>query len=228
MPEQKPFLGVPVSSKSSMQVPVTVVSQPTVKEVNDAANSTKNREESSKEGSGKGSGEAKEEARPGGEGVLEPDFSDFMNSSIVAIPRTLPTMLDVRCKDPNYRPRWVNCKADHGRCVDDAKARGFRIAKVEEIVGLAEDSLMIKPEGIKYHDVILMVVPTKLLYGWYKFNALDSMNKVNPKRLHQAAKEEGERTLRQGISNEGRNYKDVADLIGIYVPGEGEMSKKGI
>jgi hypothetical protein len=216
MPD-KPF-SMPVSSKSAMQAPITVVSQPSIKEVPNG--------EERKEGSNEGKNDGTQEEK--GQEVNNPAYDDFMNSSIVAIPRQLPTMLDVRCKDPNFRPRWVNFVSDNGRFLEEKKAMGFRLAKPEEIIGLPTDSLMVKPEGIKYHDVILMVVPTKLLFGWYKHNAIESANKVNPKRLHQAAMAEGEKILRQGIANEGRNYKEMAELIGVYIPGQQEIDKKGI
>jgi hypothetical protein len=40
--------------------------------------------------------------------------------------------------------------------------------------------------------------------------------------------EEAGKILRQGITNEGYNFKDYADKIGIYIPSQSEQDKKGI
>jgi hypothetical protein len=243
------FKGVPISSRGQLEIPVEVVSQSSVVDIDktldeqyskkevDAAEAVPERKVPLAAEAATGVDVPKEETKTAVEVKAEAvrsgqikvselaqvDFDDFMHSSIVALPKRLPTMLDVRAKDPNFRLRWVNFKADGGRRVDECRAMGFTVAKTEEVQGLEEASIMLHPDGIKYHDVLLMKVPTKLLFGWLKQNALESMRAVSPKFLHKAAKAEGERTLRQGIMNEGRSYNDMKDKIGIYVPGEGEV-----
>jgi len=218
------FKGIPVSSKSAMQVPVTVVSQPSSKEIFDHAEAKTGNSEQK----GVQSNTDQNESDRTREKEVNPALDDFMASSIVAIPRQIPTMLDVRCKDPEWRPRWVNWKSDEGRFLEEKKAMGFRLARPEEIIGLDPSSTMIKPEGIKYHDVVLMVIPTKILYGWYKHNAITSAARVSQRELHRNMNEQANKVLRQGITNEGYSFKDVADKIGIYIPSQSEQDKKGI
>ena len=192
--------GVPVSSKSQVNIPVTVVSQPPSQEV-------------------------LEQEQKQTESANVPD--DFLDSSIIATPKRMPTLLDLRAKDPNFRARWVNCKADGGRMVDERKAMGFHIAKIEEVVtpdgkDLEKDSILYQSTGmLKYHDVVLMLVPTRLLWGWYKHNALSSAAKVAPRRLHSDALRQGQETLNNGLVGQktgGRTASEISELISIYDP----------
>lgn len=227
----KEFSGVPISSRSQMDVPVQVVSQPSSKEIfNDEQSKVANVGQEKEGQEGRESAKA-EKVRSGEIKIseLEPvDFDDFMHSSIVAIPKRLPSILDIHAKDPNFRLRWVNHKADGGRMLDERKAMGFRVAKPEECVTpdgrpITNDSILFKADGrLSYHDVTCMIVPTRLLWGWYKANALESAAKVAPRRLHQDALKEANATLRQGISGEsergGRSVSELSELISVYDP----------
>lgn len=233
------FKGVPISSRSQMNIPVTVVSQPSSTDIyggnndNDENKSTSVTNEAP-EAPAEVTEAAKAEALRTGEvkisELLPVDFDDFMHSSIVAIPKRLPSILDVHAKDPNYRLRWVNCKADGGRMVDERKAMGFSVAKIDEVVAadgkpLMRDSALYQTDGIlKYHDVICMKVLTRLLWGWYKYNAESSAAKVAPRKLHKDALEKGREVLNSGLSGQdrgGRSLSEIRDLISLYDPGTG-------
>jgi hypothetical protein len=154
-------------------------------------------------------------------------LTNFMHDAIVARPIRLPSMLDVKCKDSNWWPRWVNFKAHSGAMYNDAVAMGFRKAVKDEIVGLTTD-LMIQPDGIKYNDVILMVIPTTKLFGAYKYNALRSLQMVGRKGAHRMAAREGEQSL-QGVINSldapSGAKTEIRRGIGIYEPTEKDFSR---
>jgi len=147
------------------------------------------------------------------------DLDDFMAESIIARPLQLPTFLDVRSKDPNYRLRWINFKAMGGARFDWACAAGFTKAEIKDVVGL-NSNILVHPDGIKYHDVILMKIETATLFGAYKHNALRSHQMTTRFGAHKIAKQEGDAELRNGISSEGFNPNDprVSGKIGIYIP----------
>lgn len=134
------------------------------------------------------------------------DLDDFMHSSVVARPVRLPNRLTVRCKDPNWRPRWVEFKSEDGRRFNDCCNMGFRIAKKEEIIGLSS-SLRITPEGIKDNDLVLMVIPTETINGYLKHNALESLRKVSRKSVTNQANREGNAAMREGLNSLGLNPK---------------------
>lgn len=196
------FKGIPVSSKSAMEVPITVVSQPTISDVDKTDTVTS--------------------------GHINPaDFQDsvipedFMNASIVAIPKRLPSMLDLRPKDPNWCLRWVEFRADGGRNFEERRALGFQIAKLEDVANLETDNIMVKPDGIRYHDVVLMKIPTRTLWGWYKHNAITSLRSVQPRKMHTDAAQQGNKLINDGIAGEdrgGRTIQEAKDLISVYVP----------
>ena len=164
------------------------------------------------------------------------DLDDFMAESIVARPLRLPTMLDVRSKDPNYRLRWV-FKGKDGMRYNDMLAAGFVKATPEDVVGLNSD-VMVKAEGITYNDVILMKIPTAILFGWYKHNALRSMRTVSRKGAHAVAKQQSDVMIRQGINSEysnssdtvsaaqkGWTQDDVSRSVVPYIPGEKDFER---
>lgn len=155
--------------------------------------------------------------------VSPEDLDDFMRSSIIARPLSMPNMLDIRMKDPAYRPRWVNFKARGGARFDEAVAQGFiKVTEPREVVGL-NTHLMIHKDGIKYHDVILMKIQTEKLFGAYKYNVIRSAQMVSRKGAQLIGAREAGKTLRQGISNEGFSYTtDLASKIGVYIPREDE------
>jgi len=238
----QPFKGVPVSSKSQMEVPVEVVSQPSgvdidklyghakdvgsVEDIPARAVPTAEQLGTSELPEVSTKAEAVRSGQLKVSDLSATDFDDFMSASIVAIPKRLPTMLDVRAKDPNFRLRWINFKADGGRRVDECKAEGFTLARKEEVIGLESDSIMVQTDGIKYHDVLLMKVSTQWLFGRLKQNALESMRMVSPKRLHKAAVDGANKVVRQGINDSGRSYAELKDTISFYTPGEGEVPNR--
>lgn len=153
-------------------------------------------------------------------------IDDFMSDSIVARSLRLPNYLDVRCKDPNWIPRWVNFKTQNGSRYYEFKASGFRDAKVEEIVGLSEE-LQVGSDGkIKNHDVILMIAPKSIVYGAYKQNALSSMRNLGRNAL-KSAKAESDKVIRQGISAEGFNYGEYGKKLISYIPADNEIGDEG-
>ena len=162
------------------------------------------------------------------------DLDNFMAESIVARPLRLPTMLDVRAKDPNYRLRWV-FKGKDGMRYNDMLAAGFVKASTEDVVGLSSE-VMIKPEGITYNDVILMKIPTAILFGWYKHNALRSMRTVSNKGAHAVAKQQSDVMIRDGIRSEygsgqqaitqkGWTQDEVSRSVTAYIPGEKDFER---
>ena len=221
------FKGIPISSKSMMDVPVQVVSQPSVYDVIARAGEQSTVQDTVVKEPAKAeavrSGEVKVSA------LEQPEFDDFMASSVVAIPRRMPTMLDLRCKDPNYRPRWVNFKADGGRRVDECKADGWTIALREEVLTreglpLDPDNTIVQKDCIKCHDVVLMKVQTWKLFGWLKSNAEKSLRTVSRTHAHNRALSEANAELSKGL-NEIGCPKERRDDISIYIPSGKEADK---
>ena len=152
------------------------------------------------------------------------DLENFMRESVIARPVRLPNNLTVRSKDPQYRLRWVEFKSEDGRRYNDCCNMGFRNAKPEEVVGL-NTTLKVQPDGIKYNDVILMIIPCETLDGYYKYNALRALKMVSQKGSAKIAAAEGNAQLRQGMADAGINpnsraFKDAAGhpKIEIYDP----------
>lgn len=152
---------------------------------------------------------------------------DFMSESIVARPLRLPNYLDVRCKDPNFIPRWVNFKTQNGARYSMFKSSGFRNAKQEEMVGLSEEITVGSDGMIKDHDVVLMVAPKSIVFGAYKQNALNSMRMISRTGAMGRAKEESDRVIRQGISSEGFNYGQYGKKLTSYIPDGDEIGDIG-
>lgn len=152
---------------------------------------------------------------------------DFMSDSIVARPLRLPNYLDVRCKDPNWIPRWVNFKTQNGARYSMFKSAGFRNAKQEEMVGLSEEITIGGDGMIKDHDVVLMVAPKAIVFGAYKQNALNSMRMISRTGAMGRAKEESDRIIRQGISNEGFDPGQYGKKLTSYIPDGDEIGDIG-
>ena len=87
---------------------------------------------------------------------------------------------------------------------------------------------MVQPDGIKYKDVMLMVIPTTKLFGAYKYNALRSLQMVGRKGAHRMAAREGEQSL-QGVINSldapSGAKTEIRRGIGIYEPTEKDFSR---
>lgn len=153
-------------------------------------------------------------------------LDDFLADSIIAVPLQMPNFLDLRAKDPNYRLRWVNCKAQGGVRFDQAQAMGFRVARKEEVMGL-NSNIMIAPDGIKYHDVILMIIETKKILGHYKYNFLRSASRVqrSGQEAMQRAKQDVQAGLRhEGISQSAFQTPGEAPKLDFYIPGDKELN----
>lgn len=141
---------------------------------------------------------------------------DILSASIIARPLVLPNHLDQRARDPKYRLRWVNFKANGGARFEQCAAAGFRIAKPEEVVGV-NPQLNITPTGIKYHDTILMLIEADRLLGAYKYNFQRSLNMVSEKGALDSANK-----LAQGQFG-----RDMNNLPGGRVPSEYMVDGRG-
>ena len=153
------------------------------------------------------------------------EIDDILSASIIACPLQMPNFLDVRSKDPNYRLRWVNCKAQGGARYDAACAMGFRKAIPQEVVGL-NSNIMIAGDGIKYFDVILMAIETKKLLGHYKWNFLRSASRVQKsgQEAMQRARQDVQSGLRQeGVPQEAFQNPGERPKLDFYIPGDKEI-----
>jgi hypothetical protein len=153
------------------------------------------------------------------------DVDDILSASVIACPLQMPNFLDVRSRDPNYRLRWVNFKAQSGARYDAACAMGFRKAVAKEVVGL-NSSIMIAGDGIKYYDVILMAIETKKLLGHYKWNFMRSVARVKHvgQEALQRAKQDVQSGLRQeGVSQEAFQNPGERPKLDFYIPGDKEI-----
>jgi len=146
-------------------------------------------------------------------------LEDFMRASVVARPVRLPNNLDVRSKDPNYRLRWVEFKSEDGRRFNDCLNMGFRIAKKEEVVGL-NSTLKQDADGIKYNDVVLMIIPCETIDGYYKYNALKALKMVSKSGVAKLAQNVADMELRSGINSAGKYANRMKNEISTFVPGE--------
>lgn len=117
------------------------------------------------------------------------DVDDILSDSIIAKPLALPNFLDVKAKDPKFRLRWVQFKAQGGARYEQLLAAGFRNALPQEIVGL-NSTLLVHPDGIKYHDTILMIIEADKLLGQYKWNFMRSLNMTSRSGALQKAAEQ--------------------------------------
>ena len=144
------------------------------------------------------------------------DLDDFMAASVIARPVRLPSKLNARSKDPNWRLRWVEFKAEDGRRYSDCLEMGFVNASKDDVVGL---QVKVNSDGtIKADDLILMKIQTEVINGYLKHNALKAMKMVSKTGVKQMAQAEGQKILQQGAEEHGRKvpYRDYADKISIF------------
>jgi len=152
------------------------------------------------------------------------DLDNFMRESVVARPVRLPSKLNARSKDPNWRLRWIEFKAEDGRRFNDAHEMGFQLATKDDVVGI---QVKIRADGwIVSDDLVLMKIPCEIIDGYYKHNALSALKMVSQQGSRQLAKREGDAVLREGIASEGfnPNSQQMKDAFGrnkveLYVPG---------
>jgi hypothetical protein len=153
------------------------------------------------------------------------EIDDILSASIIARPLQMPNFLDLRAKDPNYRLRWVNCKAQGGVKYDAALGMGFRVAKKEEVIGL-NSTIMLAADGIKYHDVILMIIETAKLLGHYKYNFMRSISRVQKsgqEALNMARIETQKGLNAEHVPTSAYMTEDGGHKLEYYIPAEKEI-----
>lgn len=154
------------------------------------------------------------------------DLDNFMASSVIARPVRLPSKLNARSKDPNWRLRWVEFKAEDGRRYSDCLEMGFVNASKDDVVGL---QVKINSDGtIKADDLILMKIQTEVINGYLKHNALKAMKMVSKTGVKQMAQSEGNKILREGAmlydendlrhkdQNRRASYGEYRDKLEIF------------
>jgi hypothetical protein len=137
----------------------------------------------------------------------------------------IAAMLDIKLKDPAFRPRWVNFKNNEGGNYQMFKAIGFENAAVEDVdqdkTPLGENILK-DDHTIKFYDVILMKVNTLRLMQAYKANVVKSLNMVG--RWSDAAIKEAKRTFNNEVSPDIiAAMKQQGLSVDFYIPDKNEF-----
>lgn len=223
MPVPKPKSDVN-TSKSAMETEVRVVSQPTTEELAEELDKLPpiSMDEMTQEAPKVAEPEVVESKRIHVNDVSPAQVDDILAASIIARPLTMPDFLDQRAKDPKYRLRWVNYKANGGARYDQMRAAGFRNAIPEEVIGL-NSSLTQENGSIRYNDTILMIIPAEILLGAYKHNYLRSQRMVSPQGAMNSAKLVAEKEMSKGlnelhISPEYMEDARMGKKVNFYTP----------
>lgn len=159
------------------------------------------------------------------------DLVSLNESNMMSIPfieakeYSIASMLEVKLKDPAYRPRWVNFKNNEGGNYQMFKAIGFENATADDVDQVATplgENLIREDHTIKFYDVILMKVNTIRLMQAYKANVVKSLNMVG--RWSDAALKEAKRTFNNDVSQDlVRAMKQQGLSVDFYIPSKDEF-----
>lgn len=140
---------------------------------------------------------------------------DFMHESIVAIPRTLMSQLDVQAKDPAVAFRWVNHKGNEGQQYFNSQTWGFVNATPDDVKGFWDKQKIKYQDGaMTFGDLTLMKIAKKTLWGYYKNNVISADRNISRTNVHQEALKEA----RQEMGASGIPSNILKQKVGFYIP----------
>ena len=161
------------------------------------------------------------------------DLANLNESMIMDIPFIhaksfdIAALLNVKLRDPEYRPRWVNWKNNDGSNYSMFKSIGFVNARLEDVdqtqtpIG---DHIVQEDGTIKYFDVILMKVNTIRLMQAYKANIQRSLQMVG--RWSQSAIKAAKDSLANDVSPDMLEaLKRAGHTVEFYAPSQEELNK---
>lgn len=151
--------------------------------------------------------------------MTEADIAKY--ASILARPFSIPDVLKVDAKDPNYTLRWVMRRGQDGTRILQMRAMGFTLAQPEDVKGGIDEALVTaSDEGFIYQDVVLMKIQKERYYGYLASNLIKSNQAVGRVGVHNAAKAEAKRQLTEDM---GGNINPLRGKVGFFTPQFGEL-----
>jgi hypothetical protein len=151
--------------------------------------------------------------------LTESDVFD-LDIPIEAVDHSVPEYLIVNLKDKNYVARWVH-KAP--RRLGPMKANGWTFITKEDLEDETIIEFAMDENGLyRYDDVIAMKCQKQKYFGQLRKNHERALAQVNPKLLHQKAKNAVEGALKQAPAGgkQGKSYQDYvnAGQLEVYEP----------
>lgn len=116
------------------------------------------------------------------------------DAPIVAKPLVDPDFTKLRPKNKALTVFWGNRVANNGLRIEDLKARGFRVAKVEDFEG--PPVALIKDGKIIRGDLLALIIPTRDYLGQQLHNAQTAERRVSRQQVIQDGKNNLQEDLR--------------------------------
>ena len=141
--------------------------------------------------------------------------SHELADGIVAKPLVQPNFIGMRPKNANLQFYWGNRSAGGGLRLEELLAKGFVLAKPEDINGCPEG--FVKDGKVVYGDLILLKMDKATYLGALRHNH----DKATHRASRQGMGERGKRT----VNEEARNVSGSADLlkkISTFIPSQAE------
>lgn len=131
---------------------------------------------------------------------------------ITAKPLVDPDFTKIRPRNPQHSFYWGNRVANGGMRIEDLKARGFRIAKPEDV--LDPPQALIKDGHIIRGDLMLLVIGRREYLGQQLYNAQQAEQRVSRQRLMA----DGNKNLQDDLRDAGGLPSRHRGKIAIFQP----------
>jgi hypothetical protein len=148
--------------------------------------------------------------------VQEKDIYDF-SVPIAVIDHQLPDFLDIKLKDPNYVPRWINMDA---RRMGQVIAEGWSYISEEDLAEPLKVEIGDSADGhYVYDDVVAMKLTKEKVYGRIRGNFIKSLSLTKSTlALHEHMKNLIKAELASGPEGDRYQKYNEDNKMGVYSP----------
>jgi hypothetical protein len=129
-----------------------------------------------------------------------------LNTPIQAIDHQIPEYLDIKLKDPNFAPRWIQTSSKN---LGTKRSQGWAYITADDLaeelkVEIEEDS----SGHYVYIDTVAMMIPKAKLYSQLRSNYLRAIQLTQQSKLHEKMKAAIEDEISMASDEQGIPLKD--------------------
>ena len=145
-----------------------------------------------------------------------------LNTPIQAIDHQIPEYLDIKLKDPNFAPRWIQTSSKN---LGTKRSQGWAYITSDDLaeelkVEIEEDS----SGHYVYIDTVAMKIPKAKLYSQLRSNYLRAIQLTQQSKLHERMKSAIEDEITNASDERGNplgesfNYYKEKNAMNVYSP----------